>query len=283
MKNSNIEWTHHTFNPWIGCTQVSPACDHCYAMVMMDHRYHRVEWGAGKPRIRTTPGYWRQPLRWNREAQAAGLRERVFCASLADVFDGEMPEILSEWRSDLWQLIAETPQLDWLLLTKRPGNIMRLAPWKNAWPHNVWIGTSVENEEWARRRLPVLSEVPAVVRFVSAEPLLEDFSLADYAIDWLIAGGESGKGFRELNPSHVRSLRDQCRTRSISFFFKQWGGRTPKSSGRALDGKLYDEIPRPRRATANDSIVYSFAISSSSTENAAGTSESRRSGATSAK
>ncbi len=246
MKNSTIEWTHHTFNPWIGCTQVSPACDHCYAMVMMDHRYHRVEWGAGKPRIRTTPGYWRQPLKWNRLAEAAGVRERVFCASLADVFDGEMPETLSAWRADLWQLIDQTPRLDWLLLTKRPGNIMRFAPWKGRWPHNVWVGTSVENEEWAGRRLSVLAEVPAVVRFVSAEPLLGDFSLANYAVDWVIVGGESGHGFRELNVDHARSLRDQCRERGIPFFFKQWGGRSPKARGRELDGQLWSQIPTPR-------------------------------------
>jgi protein gp37 len=255
MKNSSIEWTHHTFNPWIGCTQVSLACDHCYAMVMMDHRYHRVEWGAGKPRIRTTRDYWRQPLKWNREAIAADIRERVFCASLADVFDGEMPEVLSEWRAELWRLIEQTPQLDWLLLTKRPGNILRFAPWHDGWPHNVWVGTSVESEEWAQRRLPVLSKVPAAVRFVSAEPLLEKFSLADYEIDWLIAGGESGKGFRDLNPDHVRSLRDQCGARNIAFFFKQWGGRTPKIAGRELDGRFHDEIPNPRQTVKKGSLA----------------------------
>lgn len=245
MKNSSIEWTHHTFNPWIGCTQISPACDHCYAMTLMSHRYHRVEWGAGKRRVRTSPQYWRQPLRWNRDATARGVRERVFCASLADVFDGEMPKTLSPWREDLWKLIERTPQLDWLLLTKRPGNIKRLAPWKDVWPHNVWVGTSVENEEWARRRLPILSEVPAVVRFVSAEPLLDGFDLADYKVDWLIAGGESGQGFRSLDADHVRHLRDQCTARGIPFFFKQWGGRTPKAGGRELDGSLWSELPTP--------------------------------------
>lgn len=246
MKNSAIEWTHHTFNPWIGCTQVSPACDHCYAMVMMDHRYHRVVWGAGKPRVRTTNAYWRQPLKWNRDALLAGIRERVFCASLADVFDGENPEILNTWRADLWRLIEMTPQLDWLLLTKRPGNVRRLAPWGDNWPHNVWIGTSVENEEWANRRLPVLSDIPAVVRFVSAEPLLCDFSITAFKVDWVIAGGESGIGFRTLQPEHVRSLRDQCQRHDVAFFFKQWGGRTPKVAGRELDGRHWSDIPIPR-------------------------------------
>jgi protein gp37 len=245
MKNSSIEWTHHTFNPWIGCTQVSPACDICYAMILMALRYHRVEWGAGKPRVRTTADYWRQPLRWNRDAEQAGVRERVFCASLADVFDGEMPEILDGWRADLWELIALTPHLDWLLLTKRPGNVLRMVPWGDRWPKNVWIGTSVENKEWAERRLPVISRIPAVVRFVSAEPLLGDFSLHDYPVDWVIAGGESGNGFRELNPAHARSLRDQCQALGKRFFFKQWGGRTPKANGRELDGRTWDEIPTP--------------------------------------
>lgn len=182
------------------------------------------------------------------------MRQRVFCASLADVFDGEMPEILSSWRADLWRLIDQTPQLDWLLLTKRPGNIMRFSPWKERLPHNIWVGTSVENEEWAKRRLPILSKVPAVVRFVSAEPLLGGFSLSDYSVDWVIAGGESGKGFRELPADYVRTLRDQCDALGISFFFKQWGGRTPKALGRELDGQLHDEIPTPRNPSS--SIVY---------------------------
>ena len=147
MKNSAIEWTHHTFNPWIGCTQVSPACDHCYAMTMMDHRYHRVEWGVGKARVRTSADYWRQPLRWHRAAQAAKVRERVFCASLADVFDGEAPEVLNVWRAELWQLIARTPQLDWLLLTKRPGNVLRMSPWGSSWPANVCTGRRISSKD----------------------------------------------------------------------------------------------------------------------------------------
>jgi len=246
MQNSAIEWTDHTFNPWIGCTQVSPACDHCYAMVLMDHRYHRVQWGPGQPRSRTGAAYWRQPLRWNRAAELAGIRPRVFCASLADVFDGEMPGILDPWRAELWDLIERTPHLDWLLLTKRPGNVMRMVPWGDRWPQNVWIGTSVENADWAANRLPVLSSIPAAVRFVSAEPLLEDFSLAGHNVDWVIAGGESGHGHRPLEADHVRSLRDQCNDLGVSFFFKQWGGSTPKKAGRVLDGREWSEFPTPR-------------------------------------
>ena len=171
-----------------------------------------------------------------------------FCASLADVFDGEMPDTLDDWRAELWQLIDRTPQLDWLLLTNRPGNVLRMVPWGSNWPANVWIGTSVESEAWAKRRLPILSQIPAVVRFVSAEPLLESFSVANYSIDWLIAGGESGRGYRELDSNHVRMLRDDCQRHDVAFFFKQWGGRTPKQNGRELDGQLWSELPVPRAA-----------------------------------
>lgn len=176
----------------------------------------------------------------------------MFCASLADVFDGESPEILDRWRTDLWQLITDTPQLDWLLLTKRPGNVARMVPWGDRWPANVWIGTSVENAFWAERRLPILSRLPAVVRFVSAEPLLESYPLRDCAIDWLIAGGESGRSFRPLDIEHVRHLRNECVDRGIAFFFKQWGGLTPKRHGRVLDGEQWSELPAPRSAGQND-------------------------------
>jgi protein gp37 len=173
----------------------------------MDFRYGRVKWGSGQKRVRTSIDNWKEPLRWNRAATTAGVRERVFYASLADVFDGESPEDLDAWRADLWELIRKTPQLDWLLLTKRPGNVLRMVPWKDGRPPNVWIGTSVENQAYARNRLPVLSEIPAAVRFVSAEPLLEAFDLKDYAADWVIAGGESGNHYRPFNAEDVRSLQ----------------------------------------------------------------------------
>ena len=155
----------------------------------------------------------------------------------------------------LYGLEPSTPQLDWLLLTKRPGNVRRFVPWNNNWPANVWVGTSVENETYAKNRLPILAEIPSVVRFVSAEPLLEQFDLHDYNIDWLIAGGESGMQCRSMDVSHVRSLRDQSVTRGISFFFKQWGGRNPKSNGRELDGRLWSEIPMQRTNFADFGIV----------------------------
>ncbi|TWA71944.1 protein gp37 [Azospirillum baldaniorum] len=182
---SAIEWTHATFNPWIGCTKVSPACDNCYAEKERAVTCLGVTWGAGQPRHRTSACTWKQPLAWNRKAAKEGRRMRVFCASLADVFDAEVPD---EWRADLFALIAATPHLDWLLLTKRP-KVMRdyadraarcgehwLAD-KGAppvrWPlPNVWLGTTVENQAMAEARIPRLLATPAAVRFLSCEPLL---------------------------------------------------------------------------------------------------------------
>ena len=171
-ENSKIEWTHHTFNPWIGCQKVGPGCDRCYAEAMMDARLGRVEWGPHGARQRTSPANWRQPLKWDRDAAAAGERRRVFCASLADVFDNH-PSILPEWRADLWELIGRTPNLDWLLLTKRPGNIAKMLPpdWGDGYP-NVWLGCTVVNQDEADRDIPKLLAVPARVRFLSMEPLL---------------------------------------------------------------------------------------------------------------
>lgn len=168
-ENSGIEWTTHTFNPWVGCTKVSPACDHCYAEAW-DKRFGGTRWGPHAPRKRTKT--WGNPVRWNRKAAESGDRPRVFCASLADVFDNHK-SILPEWRRDLWRLIRETPSLDWLLLTKRPQNIARLLPgdWGDGYP-NVWLGTTAENQTEADRRIPHLLAAPARVRFLSMEPLL---------------------------------------------------------------------------------------------------------------
>jgi protein gp37 len=187
VKNTAIEWADHTFNPWIGCTKVSPACDHCYAEVLMDKRMHVAQWGAGKPRHRTTASNWAQPVKWNAEAAAAGKRARVFCASLADVFDNEAPE---RWRVELFHLIDRTPHLDWLLLTKRIGNAramlddvtMRLALRETGapWPPrpNVWIGATICNQAEADRDIPKLIATPAHRRFLSIEPMLGPIDLA---------------------------------------------------------------------------------------------------------
>src|SRR5690242_18927228 len=151
-ENSKIEWTDHTFNPWIGCQHVSPGCDHCYAETMMDHRYHRVEWGPHGKRVRTSETNWRKPVQWAKRGRDSGARARVFCASLADVFDNKVDR---GWRVDLFNLIKETPELDWLLLTKRPENCEKMLPsdWGNGYP-NVWLGTTAEDQQHYDHRWP---------------------------------------------------------------------------------------------------------------------------------
>lgn len=261
MQNSKIEWTTHTFNPWWGCTKVSPACDHCYAEALAKRRGHNV-WGPGADIRILSETHWRQPLKWNRLALEAGERHRVFCASMADVFEGR-PEHAPH-RARLWPLIEATPALDWLLLTKRPGKVLSLAPWGVDWPRNVWVGTTVENQEWVDRRLPALLAIPSAVRFVSVEPLLGPVDLAAYLVgarrvDWVIVGGESAAQARPMRPEWVRAIRDQCQQVGVAFHFKQWGTFGPgqadlgplirlgkKNAGRNLDGRTWDELPVAR-------------------------------------
>lgn len=179
-ETTSIAWTNRTFNPVKGCDKVSPGCKFCYAEADTK-RYGLKVWGPQAPRIRTTEDYWKQPLKWNAEAQAAGVRDRVFCASWADV--GEDHPDWVEARRDLARLIKVTPFLDWQLLTKRPENLVRLfgdAGWSGAWPSNVWAGTTVENQQRADERIPRLLEVPARVRFLSCEPLLGPLDLQRY-------------------------------------------------------------------------------------------------------
>src|SRR5258708_600677 len=169
-ENSKIEWTTHTFNPWIGCQKVSPGCDHCYAEAMMDHRWGKVKWGPHGERKRTSEANWRKPLAWAKAARGTGKRPRVFCASLADVFDNQAP---TGARAELFNLIRATPELDWLLLTKRPENIRKMLPdnWGRGWP-NVWIGTTCEDQKHFDRRYPLIREIPAAVHFISYEPAI---------------------------------------------------------------------------------------------------------------
>jgi protein gp37 len=222
-ENSKIEWTDHTFNPWIGCQNVSPGCDHCYAEVMMDHRYGRVKWGPHGERVRTSPGNWRKPLQWAKAAN--GNRPRVFCASLADVFDNKAPEGA---RADLFGLIRQTPQLDWLLLTKRPQNIAKMLPgdWGVGYA-NVWLGTTCEDQKHYDTRWPMLASVPAAVRFISYEPAIGPLDYVWGRPDWIICGGESGPGARYMEPSWAETVRDQCAASGISFFMKQMTGKKP--------------------------------------------------------
>lgn len=175
MQNSKIEWTDHTFNPWSGCIKVSPGCVHCYAETL-SNRWGKDVWGPGAKRQRTSAANWKKPLRWNKQAKELGVRYKVFCASMADVFE-DNPQV-SDWRSDLWDLIELTPNLDWLLLTKRPEKVLeftrRWTPesYGPEWPSNIWIGTSVESQEYADKRIPELLKIPARIRFLSIEPLL---------------------------------------------------------------------------------------------------------------
>lgn len=287
-ENSKIEWTDHTFNPWIGCAKVHEGCRNCYAEVDMDKRRGRVKWGPSGTRSKTSDDYWKQPERWNREAERDGVRRRVFCASLADVFeDWQGPIQISDgtdamtegepgkWRwarmedlrRDLFNLIDSTPALDWLLLTKRPENVRLIWPENSVnsqeqaddrnergefYRRNVWIGTSISNQESADKQIPALAKCRdlAHVLFLSAEPLLEKFvlhnpcqrcghlntlelrrcqgceaKLGPFPIDWLIAGGESGPRARVCDVEWIRFLVHQCEFYGVAPFVKQLGAR----------------------------------------------------------
>lgn len=284
-KDSKIEWTHHTFNPWWGCVKVSPACDHCYAETFAKRVGFQI-WGPGTDRRFFGDAYWRAPLSWNKAAAAAGTRARVFCASMADVFENRND--LVEPRASLFQLIDATPSLDWLLLTKRPHLIRKLTKGRDL-PGNVWLGTTVENQEYAAKRVPYLLECEdAAVRFLSCEPMLGPIDLAPFQradgpeIDWVIAGGESGHHSRPMHPLWSLRLQRQCAELGIAFHFKQWGDWAPasaltaplperglrlttslegqdeavmfrvgkKQGGRLLRGKTWDGLPTPIESRA---------------------------------
>lgn len=254
MENSSIEWTDHTFNPWIGCAKVNTLCEHCYAWVLMDVRYGRVEWGPRGTRQRTSPENWKKPISWNRKAEKQGKRFRVFCASLADIFEDR--DELIPWRHDLFALIDRTPHLDWLLLTKRPELIPRL--WeppssrsqcgRSPYRQNVWLGTSVGTQVTADEGLPALVQARhlAPVLFASCEPLLQAVRLPLLSnIDWVIVGGESGAGARPMEESWVTEIRRDCEETRTAFFFKQWGGVQKSRKGRLLQGRTWDAVPVP--------------------------------------
>lgn len=250
-EKTNIAWCDHTFNPWIGCQKVSAGCDNCYAETLMDKRYHRVEWGPHGERVRTSEANWKLPYRWAKAARGrledfeTGMltlkpaRPRVFCASLADVWDKQVPH---EWRIQLFQLIKDTPELDWLLLTKRPENICKLSLWafgaaiiwRIHFP-NVWLGFTAEDQEHFDRRWRIMREIQAVVRFCSYEPAIGPLRLwkepdgYNYVagLNWLICGGESGPGHRPMNMCWEEDIRRDCARAGISYFFKQMAGKRP--------------------------------------------------------
>ena len=273
-ENSSIQWTHHTFNPWRGCEKISPGCANCYAEAMSGRNPAVLgKWGRAGTRAFASDSYWRKPLAWDRAAKLAGERRRVFCASLADVFEDRDELRGHRWR--LFKMIEDTPNLDWLLLTKRPELVRReivayerfldgftnlsdrveRLGWVNAWldgmpPANVWLGTSVEDRNWAERRIPELAKLTASVRFLSMEPLLEAVDLSPWlglkppleysgrgrclgtsllpdpvAVDWVIVGGESGAKARPFEARWARSLAIQCDEASVPCFVKQMGAR----------------------------------------------------------
>lgn len=318
-ENTNIEWCHHTFNPWRGCTKVSPGCANCYADQLSARNPTTLGiWGPHGTRIVASHSMWNQPVKWNSLAEhyykctdcgieqflmpsyfedrtpGSGCnfvraRQRVFCASLGDVFEdwgkamrypaidedtkkpttgiawwrndkglikggqttanlthGERLATMQDARNQLFTLIEATPNLDWLLLTKRPENVLRMVPahWRTQFPANVWMGTSVENQAMADKRIPELLKVPAPVRFLSCEPLLgpvefaeewlgseawRDASIGNDWINWVIAGGESGPGARPMHPAWATSLQQQCEAAAVPFLFKQWGNWFPRS------------------------------------------------------
>lgn len=267
--NSRIEWTDDTFNPWLGCAKVSQGCAHCYAE-RETLRWGNRLWGPAAPRQVTGARYWAAPHKWAVQAAAERRRRRVFCGSMCDVFE-DHPQV-AEPRRDLWDLIRSTPELDWLLLTKRPENIGRMAPWaKGGWPLNVWLGVSAEDQAAADLRIPELLKWPAAVRFVSAEPLLGPIDLkrwlwtptgrfrtADegqrqielvpsHELSWVIVGGESGPGCRRMDLAWARDLRDQCARAGVSYFFKQTGGYPDKGVdlARQPDDLRIRQLPSP--------------------------------------
>lgn len=265
-ENSTIEWTDHTFNPWTGCTNISPGCDHCYAEAWSKRSGH-VKWG-NSPRKRTTDSYWKAPHIWQSKAAEFAARharrQRVFCASLADVFDNQADP---QWRVELFEIIRSTPSLDWQLLTKRPQNIGKMLPddWGRGYP-NVWLGFTAEDQLRFDQRKRFISEVPATVWFVSYEPAIGSLRIGpdDPKPAWLISGGESGHGARPMAAQWARDVIEDCKRFGIAAFHKQWGAiaNNPLVSemnwpsdkakdadpfgkgGGLLDGRLVREFPK---------------------------------------
>jgi len=293
---TNIEWADSTFNPWEGCQKVGPGCDHCYAEAR-NARFgggQASNWGPGAPRRRTSASNWGLPLRWDAKRfmqcdkcgwrgecaaeligcgacgcidQLRDVRRRVFCASLGDIFDNQVP---FAWRVELFQLIGRTSNIDWLLLTKRIGLarqmlnevVEELSHGLNTWDERpwpgVWIGATVVNQEEADRDLPKLMQTPASRRFLSMEPLLGlvdlgldcpwVVSLDGRPLDWVIVGGESGPSARPMRAQWAQSLRDQCAAAGVPFLFKQWG----EHLGEKQDGNFAHE---PMELNATDDPV----------------------------
>lgn len=253
-ESTGISWTDSTFNPWHGCSKVGPGCDNCYAE-RDSKRFNgnKTLWGVNADRLTLSDNYWNQPIKWNKRAGELGYRHKVFCASMADVFDKNSPEGA---RERLWELIKATPNLDWLILTKRIGNAKTMLPsdWGNGYK-NVWLMITVVNQTEADRDIPKLLETPAAVHGLSMEPLLgyvkipqwfirderyADPRIVKNKIGWVITGGESGPNSRPMHESWVKYIHHQCKENNVPFFFKQWGEYV-SSSQSPIDAELnYD-------------------------------------------
>ncbi len=243
---SAIEWTDATWNPVTGCTKVSPGCAHCYAEAMT------LRFGMGKPflpgrsEIKLHADRLQLPLTWK-------AHRRIFVNSMSDLFHREVPVAFIR---QVFDVMAQGSQHVFQILTKRHEQLRALA-YELDWPQHVWVGVSVEDQYWANQRIPSLVTVPAGVRFLSVEPLLEPVNLRPYLRDlqWVIVGGESGPKARPISPDWVRRIRDDCWAAGVPFFFKQWGGRTCKAGGRMLDGRTFDEMPELGRISAHATRV----------------------------
>jgi protein gp37 len=247
--NSGIEWTESTWNPTTGCDKISAGCDNCYALTLAKRL---KAMGSAKYQTDGHPGTSGPGFGVAVHTDALDIPRRwrdprvVFVNSMSDLFHARVP---LDYVRQVFQVMAETPRHTYQVLTKRASRLAKVASQLD-WPGNVWMGVSVEDEAHADR-IDQLRRVPAAVRFVSAEPLLGPLpGLHLDGIHWLIAGGESGAGCRPMEPEWVRSLRAQCIDAGTAFFFKQWGGRTPKAGGRELDGRTWDEMPTARELAA---------------------------------
>ncbi len=242
---TKIEWCHHTFNPWWGCTQISPLCDHCYAMMLDTRWFKRAHWGPRVARRYFGDDYWAEPLKWDHLAGARGCRCRVFCASMADVFDNAVDQAV---RERLWRLIHQTHNLDWLLLTKRIGNAPEMLPtdWSAGYP-NVWLIISAD-QEVLERDVPKLLAIPAMVHGVSIQPQLAPVRLGKFApqLQWVINGGESGAGSRPFHLEWTRALIAECKSAGTPIFVQRLGSK-PHEKGSRLRFNLNPAVGSDRR------------------------------------
>ena len=233
---TGIEWTDATWNPVTGCTKVSPGCAHCYAEAITLRFKRGGPFLPGKTTVRLHPERLVQPAQWQ-------TSRMIFVNSMSDLFHEQVPFAFVD---EVFKVMEACSWHTYQVLTKRPERMLEYAQssfGREGWPSHVWAGVSVENQYWADRRVPLLSQVPAAVRFLSCEPLLKPLKLDLQGVHWVIVGGESGHRARPMDAFWVRDIRDQCLAAKVPFFFKQWGGRTSKAEGRTLDGERWSGVP----------------------------------------